>query len=74
MRTRDLPKRSLADAGRAENLRHLASHIPAGDVVPRKARGREEFVELRDACAYCASSTGMETFERLRCGDGGQPI
>jgi hypothetical protein len=70
----DLPKCSLPDARRAENLRHLASHIPARDIVARKTRGCEQLVELRDACRYSASSAGMEALECLRCGDGGQSV
>lgn len=70
----NLPQCTLPDARRAENLRHLASHIPARDIVARKTRGREQLVELRDACRYSAGAAGMEALEGLRCGDGGQSI
>jgi hypothetical protein len=70
----NLPKASLPDAGRPENLRHLPAHIPARDIVAWEARRGQELVELRDACGHSACPAGVEALECLRRRNGGQSI
>lgn len=69
-----LPKGSLADSWRAEDLRHLPTHIAAGNIVTRKARWTEDLVELGDACRYSAGPAGVESMQCLRRGNGRESV
>jgi hypothetical protein len=60
-----LPKGSLPDAWRAEQLCHLASHVTARDGSAWEPWRRKHSVELRETGRHGARALGMERLEGL---------
>ena len=69
-----LPKGRLSNAWRAEQLRHLASHVSARDGSAWQPGGREHVVELREAGGHGARTLAMERLEGLRRRHRGQAV